>query len=125
MLCGVADRLKGLLRGSDLLARLGGDEFLLLLPETDEHESLSAALRYAGSLEAPFWVGGEPLTLSGSFGVAHYPRHAQTVGEPVVLEDRAMYGAKTQGGGVNLYSVAPEGSGTLEAVAADSYTCDD
>lgn len=118
-LCGVADRLKGLLRGGDLLARLGGDEFLLLLPETGEHDSLAAVARYAGGLEEPFWVGGEPLILSGSFGVAHYPRHAQTVGELVALADRAMYGAKTRGGGVNLYSAAPE------AVASDRYTYDD
>ncbi len=102
VLCRVAARLGGCLRKSDLLARLGGDEFLLLLPETDERESLVTVKRCLESLTRPFTVDGHTITLTGSFGVAHYPTHARTIDELVRLADKAMYQAKANGGGVRV-----------------------
>lgn len=112
VLCRVAERLGGCLRKSDLLARLGGDEFLLLLPETDEHESLAAVERFSESLTRPFVVSDNTFTLRGSFGVAHYPVHGRTVDELVRLADKAMYEAKATGGGVRVVSEPPVRSST-------------
>ena len=108
VLCQVAFRLQGLLRKSDLLARLGGDEFLLLLPETDEQQSLVAVERYRKSFAQPFSVNGLAVTLNGSFGVAYYPAHGQNIEDLVRLADEAMYQAKARGGGVQVYSQLPQ-----------------
>ena len=108
VLCQVARRLKGLLRESDLLARLGGDGFLILLPETDEQESLAAVKRYLKSLAQPLLVKDIPVTLKGSFGLAHYPSHGQTINDLVRLADGAMYQAKASGGGIRVHVSAQD-----------------
>ena len=103
VLCKVAERLRALLRKGDLIARLGGDEFLVLFQETGEGASLNAAQRYQDNLEQPFYIEGRAIKLRGSLGMAHYPRHGQTLDELVRCADSAMYRAKTAGGGTQVY----------------------
>ena len=104
VLCRVAERLRSLLRESDLIARLGGDEFIVLFQETNEQASLTAAKRYQRSLEQPFKLSKHTVKLRGSFGLAHYPQHGRTLEELVRCADSAMYRAKATGGGVEVYA---------------------
>ena len=103
VLCRVAERLRELLREGDLMARLGGDEFIALF-QANERSSVTAAKRYQRSLEQPFKLSRHTVALRGSFGLAHYPSHAQTLTELVRCADSAMYRAKAAGGGIEVYA---------------------
>ncbi|WP_078031478.1 bifunctional diguanylate cyclase/phosphodiesterase [Massilia sp. KIM] len=99
----VAQRLRAVLRGSDLLSRLGGDEFVVILDALDPcpDEAAAEARRVASKILAglcqPYQLGGHLATSTPSIGIAMFD------GEPVALEtllkqaDLAMYRAKAEG----------------------------
>lgn len=96
----VARRLGHAVRDADTVARLGGDEFLVLL-DADLTRELPQAIgqRILGALSQPIEVGGHPLCVGASIGVAMHP---PLVGEIEVLmaaADQAMYAAKRGGKG--------------------------
>jgi diguanylate cyclase (GGDEF)-like protein len=100
----VARRLAATLRRHDVLARLGGDEFAVLLPDLP-YRGVAAELgaRLLGALRRPFTVGGVPVELGASIGVALSPEHGTDVGTLVRRADVAMYEAKAGGTGLVTY----------------------
>ncbi|WP_186371657.1 diguanylate cyclase domain-containing protein [Yersinia alsatica] len=92
----IADRIRALLRESDLVARLGGDEFAVLLaPIHDTDDVLTIADNIIESMTQPIvLVDGSEITTSLSIGIAVYPDHAQTPEELLQRADEAMYQAK-------------------------------
>jgi diguanylate cyclase (GGDEF)-like protein len=70
VLVGFADRLRTLMRPTDVLARLGGDEFAALLVNVTETQALNVADRVVLSAAAPFASDGHLLHLSASVGVS-------------------------------------------------------
>jgi diguanylate cyclase (GGDEF)-like protein len=99
-----AQRIQGALRPSDLVARLGGDEFAILLaPVRDSSAAVEVAQRVRAALTRPFHLEGMLFELEASVGVAVYPEHGQDV-EPIVRRaDVAMYLAKEERTGVEVY----------------------
>lgn len=92
----IADRIRALLRESDLVARLGGDEFAVLLaPIHYTHDVLTIAEDIIESMTHPIILAdGSEITTSLSIGIAIYPDHAQTPEELLQRADEAMYQAK-------------------------------
>ncbi len=92
----IADRLRALLRESDLVARLGGDEFAILLaPIYNTDDVLIIANNIIKSMTQPITLpDGSEIITSLSIGVAIYPDHAQTPDELLQRADEAMYQAK-------------------------------
>ena len=71
MLAELAQRLRYTAREIDLVARTGGGEFLVMTPQTCLDGARTAAERLRNAVNAmPFTVGGNPVTLSVSVGVA-------------------------------------------------------
>ncbi|TFC85278.1 bifunctional diguanylate cyclase/phosphodiesterase [Cryobacterium sp. TMT3-29-2] len=70
ILIGFADRLRHLVRPTDLLARLGGDEFAVLLVDVDEAQLLAIADRVVLGASVPFVCDGHLLHVSASVGIA-------------------------------------------------------
>ena len=101
----IGPRLSTALRDQDMLSRLGGDEFGLLLPDVPNEE---VAIRVAGrlleELEQPVTVESLALDVSGSIGIALFPMHADDADTLLRRADVAMYAAKENGGGYELYN---------------------
>lgn len=98
-----AESARAILREEDFVGRLGGDEFLLVLPMTDQPGALAVAERVQKEFGKPDpsrpteqGLGG---SVSVSVGIASYPGDAATKDDLLRSADRAMYVAKSKGGG--------------------------
>ena len=101
----IGGRLRASLRESDTVARLGGDEFGLLLPTvTDEEDALRVAEKVRAELRRPFELQGVRLDLEASVGIALYPKHGNDVDTLLQRADVAMYLAKDDHAGCELYT---------------------
>ncbi len=78
LLVRVAQALMGLLRRSDLIARLGSDEFGLVLPDTRHPQALKLLSRLQKMAMPAPRQGQTSTPLSFSFGLAVWPKDAQT-----------------------------------------------
>ena len=91
------------LRSIDTVARMGGDEFLLLLPGSNEKQSIEISKKILASISEPFLVDGHSLEINASIGIAIYPTHADEPNALIRRADVAMYEAKHRKSGYNLY----------------------
>ncbi|MEM9967258.1 MAG: diguanylate cyclase [Pseudomonadota bacterium] len=101
----VANRLRRILRSSDMVARIGGEEFMIVMPSTQEVEAKKVALRICQEISSvPFSVPGslKPITVTTSIGMAI----SRLLGDEAVSEtatamlaraDKALYAAKGKG----------------------------
>jgi len=104
VLVSVAQRLRRLVRGSDLVARLGGDEFVVALDGIGEGPELDRRLNFLLEVLAkPMQVDGYELQVHASLGVTLYPHDASDPDTLLRHADQAMYRAKSQGR--NRYSL--------------------
>jgi len=103
LLVEAARRLRTTLRGADAIARLGGDEFAILLHDGSPQGVAGAAGRIHAAFAAPFSLDGLPLQIEASIGAATYPEHAQDVEGLIRRADIAMYVAKRDNSGWELY----------------------
>jgi diguanylate cyclase (GGDEF)-like protein len=100
----IGPRLARVLRDNDLMARLGGDEFGIVLPDLpSEDVALRIADRVLEELEQPVSVEGLALDIAGSIGIALFPMQAEDAETLLRRADVAMYVAKENGGGYEVY----------------------
>ncbi|NEC40421.1 bifunctional diguanylate cyclase/phosphodiesterase [Streptomyces sp. SID8016] len=104
LLLQIAERLRlALPRGAEA-ARLGGDEFAVLLPHTDSTTSAQQVARHlVAELSSPLDLDGLTLVLEASAGVAVYPDHSLDAEGLLRRADVAMYQAKRDRTGVEVY----------------------
>ena len=98
LLVQAADRLRACLRVGDTLARLGGDEFVVLVEDvTETDQPTRTAERVVATMADPFDLGGTPVRISASVGVALSATGSQR--SLLHAADSAMYEAKATGRG--------------------------
>ncbi|MFF3291487.1 putative bifunctional diguanylate cyclase/phosphodiesterase [Streptomyces sp. NPDC003023] len=104
LLLQIAERLKlALPRGAEA-ARLGGDEFAVLLPTADSTTSAQRIARHlVAELSSPLDLDGLTLVLEASAGLAVFPDHALDAEGLLRRADVAMYQAKRDRTGVEVY----------------------
>ncbi|WP_328447845.1 bifunctional diguanylate cyclase/phosphodiesterase [Streptomyces sp. NBC_00386] len=104
LLLQIADRLRlALPRGAEA-ARLGGDEFAVLLPVVDSTTSATRVARnLVATLGSPLDLDGLTLVLEASAGLAVFPDHALDAEGLLRRADIAMYQAKRDRTGVEVY----------------------
>jgi diguanylate cyclase len=103
----VARRLLSAVRDHDLVARTGGDEFAVVLQATDEASAVIVAARLLADLARVHRVGGFPLELRASAGVATFPRDAEDLTGLLRAADVALARAQAAGGGAMAYVPDP------------------
>jgi diguanylate cyclase (GGDEF)-like protein/PAS domain S-box-containing protein len=105
----VANRLRRIVRESDLIARLGGDEFAILQMDVNEPANAGElAAKIQKSLAQPYLLGGSQVTIvTASIGVC--PFSSASVGPDAMLAqaDLALYRSKDAGR--NQYHFHTEG----------------
>jgi diguanylate cyclase (GGDEF)-like protein len=86
-------------RDTDVVARYGGDEFVVVLPESNVEQAEFVAERVRQKIAQNRFTGGRglQLRLTASFGIATFPRDAQSPQQLVAHADAAMYEAKAAG----------------------------
>ncbi|MCA1219147.1 putative bifunctional diguanylate cyclase/phosphodiesterase [Streptomyces sp. 8L] len=104
LLLQIADRLRvALPRGAEA-ARLGGDEFAVLMPACDSTTSAQRVARHlVAELSSPLNLDGLTLVLEASAGVAVFPEHSLDAEGLLRRADVAMYQAKRDRTGVEVY----------------------
>jgi diguanylate cyclase (GGDEF)-like protein len=107
----VAARIRQALRESDTAARVGGDEFVLLLNDTDRYSCRVVCQRIQAALNEPYKLIAANVSVGCSMGVALFPEHGQDKLLLTRSADSAMYIAKADGGGIQIF----EGSDEQEA----------
>lgn len=101
----VSERLTHCVRNSDTVARLGGDEFSIILPEIKQQEdAISVAKKIFKALTYPFFYQDQELFITTSVGITFYPNDALSTEKLLKNADSAMYRAKEQKSGYQLYS---------------------
>jgi diguanylate cyclase (GGDEF)-like protein/PAS domain S-box-containing protein len=116
-----AGRLKASCRSQDTAGRLGGDEFGVLLESAaTAGDVVRVCERLREALHAPFDVGGHPLTVTASVGVAVAdPPAATSTDELLRRADSAMYVAKHGGKDrVELFQVKEDLRGAANAAGS-------
>ena len=91
----VADRITGLIRGSDVVSRRGGDEFSVMLVDVDGAKTRQVAEKLLAALSRPY--PDIEAAVSASIGVARYPHDATTLLDLLERADEALYEAKKAG----------------------------
>lgn len=114
----IGRRLRGVKRDADTFARLGADEFVAMVEARDaEAAAVALAQRVVDGFRPPFTLGGQPVSLSCSVGIALYPDHDDSGQRLLGCANAAMDAAKRAGGGCfTVYESAMSGDASEQLV---------
>ncbi len=103
----VAERLADTMPKSSIFGRLAGDEFAVIIdglgPGGQQGETARLAQKLLDRLADPFLVQGHEVFMTGSMGIAYYPKDAPNVIDLIRNADAALYHAKKNGGNEFAY----------------------
>ena len=98
LLKGVAERLRGCLKETDVAARLGGDEFAVIQTAIkDRSETNRLVDEIHSAIRQPFDCMGHLITTDASIGIALAPGDGVDLDQLLKNADLALYGAKGDG----------------------------
>ncbi|GAB1544207.1 hypothetical protein NUACC21_68830 [Scytonema sp. NUACC21] len=98
LLLTVAQKLKSIIRSTDLAARLGGDEFIVLLEEIEGiQEAVQIAERIFDTLRSPLILVGREVVVTASVGIVLGTQNYVQASDLIRDADTAMYEAKAKG----------------------------
>ncbi|MDO9418637.1 bifunctional diguanylate cyclase/phosphodiesterase [Pararhizobium sp.] len=91
----IAAVLSSAVSENDVAARLGGDEFAILSPCYNLGRIVSMIRHIRRELSQPIDIGGKPITIEFSVGIAH--AHGAEIPSLLASSDIALYAAKDNG----------------------------
>lgn len=110
----VGQRLLHNLRSYDFSARIGGDEFILVIQDLNlETDAQIVAEKLIHSLNQPYKLEGETMTVTMSIGISFFPKHARDRRGLLKAADAALYRAKING--KNQFRIYTPGEDSNEA----------
>lgn len=86
-----SQRIRAVVRESDMVARLGGDEFVVLLPNAPVQVAQEVVRRLEDRLQVDLLIEGQPVSIGGSIGMAHSSDGVEAI---LHVADRRMYRQK-------------------------------
>ncbi|PCH62644.1 MAG: PAS domain S-box protein, partial [Gammaproteobacteria bacterium] len=91
------DKLRYILRDSDVIGRFGGDEFIVIIDTSDGNiNPEEVADKIKATITQPVAVNGISAEIGVSIGIAIYPDTASDVDSLLSFADREMYKHKQQ-----------------------------
>jgi diguanylate cyclase (GGDEF)-like protein/PAS domain S-box-containing protein len=94
----VAQRIRQVVRRSDVVSRFGGDEFVIGLVEPKRIEDVAlVAEKLLESVAQPLSIDDKMVHITTSIGISVFPDDANSVDELIRNADLAMYQAKEEG----------------------------
>jgi diguanylate cyclase (GGDEF)-like protein len=97
----LADRLRMVVRGSDVIGRVGDDDFALLLQQLRQSvDAASVARKLFDAIDVPLQVEHRSLRLEPAVGVAVCPHDATAADLLLARADSAMHHARRHGTGL-------------------------
>lgn len=124
LLKAVSERLTQILREGDVIARIAGDEFGILLTElapqqhAAAHLTLNVSEKIHTSLQEPFCLGNECITLTACLGIALFPESDEDSPLDILRRaNTALHHSKTKGSGQTVLS-----DGNLDEIAKQRFT---
>jgi two-component system, cell cycle response regulator len=98
VLSAFADRVRSLVRGSDVLVRRGGEEFVLILPRTSERSAFIAAERIRSQIAANPFVLHDRVSVRATISIGVASWDGRESGESLdARADSVLYEAKQTG----------------------------
>ncbi|HXL84010.1 MAG TPA: EAL domain-containing protein [Casimicrobiaceae bacterium] len=98
VLSAVADRLRAIVRESDIVARFGGDEFVILQAPVWRREEVDAlAKRVVEAISLPYEIDVHQIVIGASVGIALAPEDGDNADTLLKNADMALYRAKAEG----------------------------
>jgi diguanylate cyclase (GGDEF)-like protein len=98
LLKGVAERLGGCLKETDVAARLGGDEFAVIQTAIkSQSETTELVDGIYAAIRVPFDCNGHLVSTDASIGIAFAPGDGLDLDQLLKNADMALYGAKGDG----------------------------
>ncbi|SDK82430.1 GGDEF domain-containing protein [Natronincola ferrireducens] len=88
----IVEIVKKTIRTTDYVGRYGGDEFIILLPNTDIHQTKQIAESFKEKIGT---ITNPKVTVS--IGIACYPKDGETVKELIEHADKGLYFSKKRG----------------------------
>ena len=118
----VAQRIRRVIRESDLVVRLGGDEFVVVIEDQDvQAVAIAAANRVLRALRAPLRAERRELFVTGSVGIAVKCPELSEANDLLRAADLALYRAKRQGRDqVVVFNQAMEANNVLAQLDLES-----
>lgn len=94
----IAERLRSVVRNTDMVARLGGDEFVILVTDLNKTESAAViAQKILKSIMEVIVIKGQEIYITTSIGISLYPDDGKNLATLMKNADLALYRAKEQG----------------------------
>ncbi len=100
LLKSIAERLRAVVRETDVVARLGGDEFAIVATDVDEPAAITTiADKVMGIFGEPFTIQGNEIRSGTTIGISIYGPQAPDPETLLSQADVALYRAKSEGRG--------------------------
>ncbi|MEP9352997.1 sensor domain-containing diguanylate cyclase [Xanthobacter sp. KR7-65] len=98
VICAIGSIIAGQVRQGDSAARFGGEEFIVLAEGRDAADAFALGERIRETIAGtPIALGGSPLSVTVSVGVAIGNDQDRDVADVIERADRALYDAKRKG----------------------------